>query len=345
MEMVKRGNLFPKSSAVEECQPDMGGPSSSANIKATGRCHLDTGGPSTSASSGRKFVERSQPVTGGPSATKRPMLDQASKRPRSLEEPSGTSKKARSSTMGPRPFNEVAKAHLIYGILDQGSEDGRINTDRWRMIKKILSSEILSYCLKNESAPPPTFTDGGRHHTGARLVACSNQVSIDFLKSAVPRLGPVWPDAKIVVLHKDEIPVRPKARVWIPPGPIDMKDVLRLIAVQNPDLPTNGWRVLKADEPSEAGRLVALSLSPESLEPLSRRNHRIFYGMEELHLQMYERDKAPTSGIAGKSEVLALSKLLEKQTCEDPSSDSEEGNITVIEASVRTSDDATPRAD
>lgn len=288
---------------------------------------------------------RSQLDSGGPSTSSGAKRDPASKRPRSQEDPSNTAKKAKKTTPVSRPFNEVAKDHLIFGIIDQGDDEGRISAENWRLLKAQMSSSILSHCLANPTVAPPTFKDGGWHQTGAKLLICSDESSADFIQSAISKVGAVWPGAKLKAVRKADIPTRPRARVWVPPGPSDPKDILQLMVVQNPDLPTYNWKVIKAEEPNDAGRLVSLLLNPESIEPLAARDFRIFYGLESLHLKVYERDEKLVSGLAEKPVDSSLLKLPEKQDGGDQSSDSEDCNTTVIEASVPISTNASVGTD
>jgi hypothetical protein len=114
---------------------------------------------------------------------------------------------------------------------------------------------------------------------------------VDLYRKAVAEVGEVWPGARLATVDREEIPCRPRARVWLPSEPNSTLEVLGLIRASNPDLPTNNWKIVKQEEAKGGFKLAIMVLNRESLAPLAKTNGVINFGFGSITLKVYKKDE------------------------------------------------------
>ncbi|XP_036317779.1 uncharacterized protein LOC118732743 [Rhagoletis pomonella] len=155
--------------------------------------------------------------------------------------------------MGRPSFAEVAKDRILIGVLDRGNELGSIPKDQWRWVKAALANVIFDVLLENPGTPPACKDAGWYQGTY--------------------KICPVYPGARLEVVDWKDIPVRPRARAWVPTTPSAPKSILNVLQMMNPALPTSDWRVIRvedADGPSRqraSSSGAAMDMDIEAPEP------------------------------------------------------------------------------
>ncbi|XP_054745834.1 uncharacterized protein LOC129250223 [Anastrepha obliqua] len=109
-------------------------------------------------------------------------------------------------------------------------------------------------------------------------------------RAAVALVGEVWEGAKPKVVDRKDLPVRPRARVWLPSEPFASKELEEIPCYCNPTLPTHNWRVVKVEKTEGSYRQVLIPLNAESLSPLAEAKGVINYGFEKVVLNVYQTD-------------------------------------------------------
>ncbi|XP_054725275.1 uncharacterized protein LOC129235452 [Anastrepha obliqua] len=104
--------------------------------------------------------------------------------------------------------------------------------------------------------------------------------------------GEPWPGARLDVVLREDIPNRPRSRAWIPEFHTDPEEVLELLKLGNPELPTSDWKVAKIGEVDGKRRLAVIILNEESLDPLANLKWKVNYGFQSLTLHVYRQDVA-----------------------------------------------------
>lgn len=127
-------------------------------------------------------------------------------------------------------------------------------------------------------------------HRRLVLIACADQRSADLFNIAISRVGEVWPGSKLEAVSKDKIPSRPRSRAWFPAEPSDPKEILELIQLCNPTLPTEDWKVAKVGEVAGGKRHVVVILNEDSITPILEKNGVIHYGFTSITLHLYAND-------------------------------------------------------
>ncbi|KAH8340300.1 hypothetical protein KR074_003096, partial [Drosophila pseudoananassae] len=194
-----------------------------------------------------------------------------------------------------RSFAEVTKGRTLIGVLDKGSKDGLIPKDLWRRVVNELHGRFVEEMLRC-GGPPPECEDAGWYQGSVKVIACQDAKSVETYKRMVASLGEVYPGAKLVAVDWDEIPSKPRARVWLTEKPADPKTILTMLRMCNPTLPTADWRVAKVEEAEGLRRQVVLTLNEETVKALERTQHRLKYGFEHVSVRIYKSDAKAKPG-------------------------------------------------
>ncbi|KAH8245683.1 hypothetical protein KR032_003623, partial [Drosophila birchii] len=223
---------------------------------------------------------------------------QSAKRQRSTEGETPHAKKRKPQPQhSNRSFAEVTRGKTLIGVLDKGSKDGFIPKDLWRRVVNELHGRFVEEMLRC-GGPPPECEDAGWYQGSVKVIACQDAKSVETYKRMVASLGEVYPGAELVAVDWDEIPSKPRARVWLTEKPADPKTILTMLRMCNPTLPTADWRVAKVEEAEGLRRQVVLTLNEETVKALERTEHRLKYGFEHVSVRIYKSDaKAKPGGI------------------------------------------------
>ncbi|XP_049308911.1 uncharacterized protein LOC125777701 [Bactrocera dorsalis] len=138
--------------------------------------------------------------------------------------------------------------------------------------------------------PPPKCVSAGWHHGLHKLTRCADERSAILYKKAVSLVGEVWKGARLEAVDKEDLPLRPRARVWLPAEPSTAKEIEEILRYCNPTLPAHDWRVLRLERTNEPYRQALIMLNAESIGPLSRTKGAISYGFEMVVLKVLPTD-------------------------------------------------------
>ncbi|XP_054727672.1 uncharacterized protein LOC129237186 isoform X3 [Anastrepha obliqua] len=222
------------------------------------------------------------------------------KRQRSLEENKPNVKRHKTIGETPRKSSAgVAKDFIIIGVLDENNLGGMIPKAQWKWVEAELTKVALKVILQNPG-PPPAYLDLGWHQDQIKIIACGDERSVQLYKKAISKVGEVYKNAKLVVVDKKDIPPRLRARVWLPSTVEDPVEIMELIRVCNPDIPTQEWKYVKtlsnknsAEESKEQNRAtmqILLLLTENSSAPLEKCDWQLRYGFVRVQLHIYKTD-------------------------------------------------------
>ncbi|XP_034486091.1 uncharacterized protein LOC117790680 [Drosophila innubila] len=185
-----------------------------------------------------------------------------------------------------RTFAQIARGRKIIGLLDNGNFEGKIPRNQWDWIQASLASVALEV-LRENPGPPPSCTDAGWFQGNIKLIACDSDRSALLYKWATAKVGEVYPGAQLEVVDLVDIPSRPWATAWLPETPSDSVDILEMLRTSNPELPIQGWNVIKADKFEREMMLVIFQINHLSIEHISRCDGLLNYGLDEIRMQCY----------------------------------------------------------
>ncbi|KAL7723990.1 hypothetical protein ACLKA6_001959 [Drosophila palustris] len=265
-------------------------------------------------------------------------LDQA-KRQRSQEAPGPSAKKSR--VQQGRSFAQIAKERVLVGVLDQGN--AAIPRNQWKNLDLPLSAKTSA---------------GSRGNV--KVIACDDERSAELYKTAVSNIGEVYPGAKLVAVNWKDVPVRPRARLWIPSSIKEPERLLKMLQRCNPSLPTHDWKVAKIEEMPGPTNQAVMILNKESLAPIDAAGGELNFGFSSVHIRVYKSDATPCDHLSEKPseeeitdleaperpeldgytsdastitrDLSALCNMGEMELTSDVASDDEDANTTVVEA-------------
>ncbi|XP_036228689.2 uncharacterized protein [Bactrocera oleae] len=218
--------------------------------------------------------------TGGPSGPPASM-----KRQRSQEGESSLGKKPR---VGAAPmFSEIAKlaSSIELGVYDSSRGDGAISHEEWKRVAAAISAVFMKV-VRGSPGPPPRCESAGWNLGLHKLVRCADERSAFLYKEAVARVGEIWKGARLEAVAKSDLPMRPRARVWLPAEPSTPTEIEEILRYCNPSLPTQDWKVVRLERTEEPYRQALILLNKESLAPLSSAKGAISYGFERVVLRI-----------------------------------------------------------
>ena len=100
-------------------------------------------------------------------------------------------------------------------------------------------------------------------------------------------------------MEKSDIPTRPRALALVLEEPANASDILELLQVYNPELPTHDWRIGKIEEAEGAKRQIQVIITAETIPHLVRTKGKLRYGFRSVVLRPYKQDLASTKeGVA-----------------------------------------------
>ncbi|KAI9428625.1 hypothetical protein F5148DRAFT_1296768 [Russula earlei] len=217
-------------------------------------------GPSTSKAVGGK--NQSGPIGSARSVS-------APKRTRSGEGPLMGSKKPRKQeSIGVDPSLRVA-------VIDRSDPDGQISPANWVR----LEGELMLQMAADDREEGEVQFCGIDWLKGVKVIDCVNKESVRFLKNAIDGVGEFWPGAKLEVVARSLIPLRPIVYVRLLPPILAPEVVLKLLKKQNKGLNTQVWSVLSTI-PCESSSAVEMKIAVDgaALEMLQASEGRLRMG-------------------------------------------------------------------
>ncbi|XP_053968676.1 uncharacterized protein LOC128870100 [Anastrepha ludens] len=220
-----------------------------------------------------------------------PPVESAVKRQRSQEEEILRPKKPRTGGGPPKSFSEVAKqaGSITLGVVDNSREDGAISRDEWKVVASAISAVFMNVVRENPG-PAPCCESAGWHHGTFKRIVCADERSATMYRAAVALVGEVWKGAKLEAVDKKDLPLRPRARVWLPSEPSAPEDMEEILRYCNPKLHTHNWKVVKVEKSEGHFRQALILLNAESLGPLAETKGIITYGFEKVVMKVYQTD-------------------------------------------------------
>ncbi|KAL7726480.1 hypothetical protein ACLKA6_001102 [Drosophila palustris] len=199
-------------------------------------------------------------------------------------------------------FAQIAKERVLIGVLDRGNPDGRIPRSQWKWVESALAAQCFQL-LEKEPGPPPVCKDVGWYQGNVKVIACDDNRSADLYKAAVATVGEVYQGAKLAAVDWEEIPVRPRARMWIPSTIKEPEQLLKMLQRCNPSLPTHDWRVAKIEETPGPTHQAVIILNKESLAPIDAAGGELNFGFSSVFIRVYKSDAA-VSGVPSDKPVM-----------------------------------------
>jgi hypothetical protein len=185
-----------------------------------------------------------------------------------------------------RKYSEVAKSSLVRAVIDESAPEGVISPELWGRIQEVMM-DVFDEVLAESPGSPPACEELGWLQRRYRIIAFSDQRSLDLYALALTKLATALPTAKLKLVDKDGLPNRPRGRVRLPLKPDEPERILHLLKVGNPSMLAEDWRVLRVGEPEGRNRLVTLLLNEGSVERLKEAKGKVSYGFTSAVIRPY----------------------------------------------------------
>ena len=198
------------------------------------------------------------------------------------------------SRLQARSYKDLAKDRIIWAIVDRSNSDGTISSSNWISVDIPAITAKFLKIMRDNPGPPPQCEDVGWYQGHIKLIACADEHSAQMYKIAVESLGELWPDAKLQAIPLANVEQRPRSIGNFPAIPSDPKEILEILKVSNPQLPTWNWKVVQVHEAVGGTRKATVILNSDSLPLLRKTEGKVFYGFGTVVLKIYKSDEKET---------------------------------------------------
>ncbi|KAL7726147.1 hypothetical protein ACLKA6_002617 [Drosophila palustris] len=176
----------------------------------------------------------------------------------------------------------------ITSELRQSAKSAAVSPAGARTVESALATHCFNL-LEKEPGPPPICKDVGWFQGNVKVIACEDNRSAELYKAAVASVGEVYPGAKLEAINWEDVPARPRARMWFPST---IKQLLKMLQRCNPRLPTHDWRVAKIEETPGPTHQAVIILNKESLAPIDAAGGELNFGFSSVFIRVYKSDAA-----------------------------------------------------
>ncbi|XP_017044081.1 uncharacterized protein LOC108090091 [Drosophila ficusphila] len=203
----------------------------------------------------------------------------------------------RSRSPSPEYIIKVGDNRKLIAVINRNDVLGALTVKAWHFVQSALA-KVASEVFEEFPGPPPKWRDSGWFQGVIKVIVCDNNRSVALYKTALSKVVALYPGTQLEVHEAGSIPIRPRALGMIPSEPSTAAEILRLIRLFNPRLPTQNWRVVSI-KPCENGQsLVGILLNEECLQPLKECGGRLEYGFNQITLQICETDVIAPDNLA-----------------------------------------------
>ena len=245
-----------------------------------------------------------------------------------------------------RPFSEVIKDNLIVAL---ASVNGGITSPvvaEWGAIETKLAELVMEHVLSSKDRPVPRF-DSGEIHRGYRIIKCMDGFSKEFLGNCITAISDSWDGLSLKLIPAEEIPLRPRARVWLPKMVIDNQKLLECLKLQNPQVPMDEWSIIRAEEPRENSMSLVLAISESSVAALENADNKLFFGVRKAKVKVFRPSRSRSRVDADDVNVENIPNTNSRQDDAPPSetqikNDAYDVNVANIPNTNSRQDDAPP---
>ncbi|XP_065355994.1 putative mediator of RNA polymerase II transcription subunit 26 [Calliphora vicina] len=155
--------------------------------------------------------------------------EKSPKRRKVVEKKSTPGPTSTTTTSARRPFNEVVKDHLLMALATE---------KEWHH---------QSCGNRMGTGTAPRF-DSGEIHRGYRVIKCMDEFSKDFLSKCIAKISGALEGLSLKQIPAQEIPMRPRARIWLPKMATDAHKLVECLKLQNPDIHTDDWSIIRTEQ-------------------------------------------------------------------------------------------------
>ncbi|XP_054746198.1 uncharacterized protein LOC129250616 [Anastrepha obliqua] len=114
-----------------------------------------------------------------------------------------------------RTLNKVTRNHLQIAFVDEITNRGKPALEKLSEIVARLSRIAVDRVMPSPECQVPGF-DSIDVVCGYRVIKCNDQLSLVFLHTVAVKIQNDWEGLKLTLIPASGIPLRPRARIWIP---------------------------------------------------------------------------------------------------------------------------------
>lgn len=197
-----------------------------------------------------------------------------------------------------RPFSEVVRDHLMVALAIEC--DGRVSpvVTEWGRIRSELDKLSMEYVLANPGKARPRFYTS-EIHRGYRIIRCTDALSGELLGKFIAKISDAWDGLNLKLIQAKDIPMRPRARVWLPKVAAESRMVFEYLRLMNPEVPMDDWTMIHMEDSGNNSMSMVLSISESSVSALEAAEFKLFFGVGQAKVKILGNKSSGADGDIG----------------------------------------------
>ncbi|XP_037807713.1 uncharacterized protein LOC119601078 [Lucilia sericata] len=140
------------------------------------------------------------------------------------------------------------------------------------------------------------------------------QAVVDEYQKSLETAPNAWVGLSLKLIPAEEIPMRPRARVWLPKMSAEAPKMLECLKRQNPNIHMNDWAIIRTEQ-GEGLTCLILAITEAGSVELEKVGFRLFFGVRGAKVKVFRPTK---SGSEETDEMEAANSLLTGMKLSEP---------------------------
>lgn len=181
---------------------------------------------------------------------------------------------------------EIAE-YLEVFIIDQNQPYKIISDYNWKKLEANINQAILKQLRIDKYFVTPEFTIKG-HYRGHKIIQCDNEKSLQFLQNYIFSCKKPWNKAKLLLVHRDGIPMRPRGVITINDTRLSLDELQTLLRAHNKGIDPEDLLCKRFKSGKKKGsRLLVIEFGQTAQGYVEKNNGKIKFGFDFLKVHYF----------------------------------------------------------
>lgn len=183
-----------------------------------------------------------------------------------------------------RTHKEIVPEHLRVSLINELDAEGRIPEWLSKQLTAILMSELKVH-LATQPSSIPSFR-GSEFVQGHLRINCTNNASLEFLMTAVQKIGPTFDGIRIGLVQRNQTSRLLTAKCFIPKTNDGPNEAVTLLELQNPHLKVDRWKRFHAEVIPDKGIVLVFGIDEVAATSLKASGGTANFGFTKINVKV-----------------------------------------------------------
>lgn len=181
--------------------------------------------------------------------------------------------------------------YLEVFIIDQNQPYKIIPEYNWKRLEANINQAILKQLRTDATLATPIFTIKG-YYRGHKIIQCDNEKSLQFLQNYINSCKKPWNRAKLLVVHRDGIPIRPRGVISVNDPRLSLDELQTLLRAQNKGIETEDLICKRfTDGRKKNSRLVVIEFGQSAQNYIEKNKGKVKFGFDYLKVHFLSKQE------------------------------------------------------